>query len=469
MRQKFFSVPFAVSGDQTPVADATDPSGIVTFTTGWGSKYSTEIADPTSLKLDRASTNYLFNVITGALGALQAVGVPEWIAAIDDDGTAFPYAKGAHVRYSSTPSTGPWVEYVSLIDANTDTPGATLNWVEACLYAATQAEVLAGTIGNKIVTPLSLAGLFSGGGGGSGRLLATTVYSCVAQTVTFDATGQTAVLPGQKVLQDAPIIFTTTGTLPTGISASTKYFILSFSNTPKFSLTKGGTAITFTGTGTGTHSIANAPYDKTLNSAVNFRLRMWGGGGAGGGAPAASLVASGGGAGGHTDMFIPTSIFSTPQAIVIGAAGVGANGAAGGAGGNSSFGSPSAFILATGGAGGNAATTVPARNGGTGGEGWLGKGTSIANTPVTAFGNPGGTGLAFGTTYVSGAGGQSIIGGNNSTTGQIVTSTTSASGFPQNNPFTAGGGGGAVGATDATANQPGGNGSCGLCIIDEYS
>lgn len=160
MRQKFFYTPFATSGDKTTVADASQPAGLMSFTDGYTPDYSLEIADPSARKVDRDSLNYLLNVITVALAAIQSVGVPEWITAANNGAVAFPYDKGAHVRYSSDPSTVPFLEYISTVDANTSTPGTNTDWQLALLFTASQAEVLAGTLGTKIVTPSSLSGLF---------------------------------------------------------------------------------------------------------------------------------------------------------------------------------------------------------------------------------------------------------------------------------------------------------------------
>lgn len=179
MQQKFFYKPFAVAGDMTIVPDVHQTDGSLSFNDGWTPPYSLELADPTARKLERDVTNYLFNVVTTAIAALQMVGVPEWITSVNNGGASFPYAKGSHVRYSATPLTGPWVEYVSTVDANTDTPGTTTAWQVALIYAATASDITAGTSGSLVVTPLALNGLAKGGtvtsvsgaGGGTGLTL----------------------------------------------------------------------------------------------------------------------------------------------------------------------------------------------------------------------------------------------------------------------------------------------------------
>ena len=62
---------------------------------------------------------------------------------------------------------------------------------------------------------------------------------------------------------DYPVKFTTTGTLPTGITAGTTYYVLSDSlstNSFRISATPGGAAITTSGTQSGTHKAICAPF-----------------------------------------------------------------------------------------------------------------------------------------------------------------------------------------------------------------
>jgi hypothetical protein len=73
-----------------------------------------------------------------------------------------------------------------------------------------------------------------------------------ANTITFPAIRRTGAFAA-----NAPVFFTTTGTLPAGISANTGYYLktalsTSGSQAVQISLTAGGAAIDITGTGTGT-------------------------------------------------------------------------------------------------------------------------------------------------------------------------------------------------------------------------
>ena len=66
--------------------------------------------------------------------------------------------------------------------------------------------------------------------------------------------------PGIVTVATAPsngniVSFTTTGTLPTGITASTNYYVINRTSTTfQIATTSGGTAINFGGTQTGTHT-----------------------------------------------------------------------------------------------------------------------------------------------------------------------------------------------------------------------
>ena len=131
MRQKYFFYPFGASGDQTVIPDATQPSGSVSFQSGWPFNYQRQIGvDPLALPLDRTTLNWLMMAITEQLQQYQQFGAPEWISLSDNDGTQFAYDFGAMVRYSAS-GNPPFTTYVSLKPGNatnTDTPGATANW-----------------------------------------------------------------------------------------------------------------------------------------------------------------------------------------------------------------------------------------------------------------------------------------------------------------------------------------------------
>jgi hypothetical protein len=382
MQQKFFSTPFALTGDQVTVPDADPGDGSMSFTMGWTPQYSLELADPASRKLDRDSTNYLFYVVTGAIRALQMVGIPEWITTTDNDGVAFPYAKGAHVRYSATPLTGPWVEYVSTEDANTDVPGATTAWQPALLYAATGADVIAGTDNTLVVTPLSLinsvvgvgnaqtisgvktfsarpiVGTATPGTGGTGaasmgyvdaeiaalppNLISRTIYTAINQAVsagnpfvTPNANGQAATVGTTNVtVSTAPMLgspfqfidSTGSSTLPSPLAFNTTYYQgVVTSNTMVIpTLTPGGANMTWSGTGTGSIFIKSPAYTPSSAAVKMIRVILQSGGGAG---YASTTTTSGGGGGGgmYLEQYMPVTALTgfTPIPLIVGSGGAG--------------------------------------------------------------------------------------------------------------------------------------------------
>jgi hypothetical protein len=169
------------------------------------------------------------------------------------------------------------------------------------------------------------------------------------------------------------------------------------------------------------------------------RARLWGSGGGGGGA-GASGAAGGGASGAHAfGIFAVTPGQSIP--ITVGGAGVGGDaGANNGTGGGSvSFG---ALASADGGGGGLGAAS------GFGGPGSSG---SASGGALNLNGQPGGSGIQFGTSFVGGLGGAPIMAGASS----LLSTSVGTTGF-----FPGGGGGGGAN------NNPGGAGAPGLILVE---
>ncbi len=151
MRQKYIVYPFGVSGDQTTIPDPTQVSGTVSFQQGWPFNYQRQIGvDPLALPIDRATMNYLFEVITAQIQQYQQFGFPEWITSANNGGTPYAYDFGAVVRYSAT-GNPPFTTYVSTLAGtatNTDTPGATANWQLITLSTAQIQAMIEAMAGN---------------------------------------------------------------------------------------------------------------------------------------------------------------------------------------------------------------------------------------------------------------------------------------------------------------------------------
>lgn len=157
MQQKAFVVTFAVGGDLTPVLDPVDPTGLVNFNTGWGADYQrNQLTDPLAKVIDRGSMNFMFNAVTGAVGALQARGVPEWMNATNNDGTSFPYQKNARVLYQD-PVSNIWTQYDNTVDGNVATPGVDATWQPSLVFEATVTQASDATNSTTIITPRRLS------------------------------------------------------------------------------------------------------------------------------------------------------------------------------------------------------------------------------------------------------------------------------------------------------------------------
>lgn len=122
---KFFRFPFANSGDQTSIPDASQTSGIMSYEEGYGSQYGLDPRDDIlARRLNRGRFNRLMFHITDNLKFWQTENYPEWISPVDNDNNPVPYKLGAIVVYNN--------QYkVSLVANNTANPLDTVSWDDA--------------------------------------------------------------------------------------------------------------------------------------------------------------------------------------------------------------------------------------------------------------------------------------------------------------------------------------------------
>lgn len=117
----YFDRPFCNTGTKTTVPDGTQSDGSVSYEVGYGIDYTLDpLTNPSALDIEQGKMNQLFYDITSALQNWQQNAFPPFITSTMNGGTAYSYSKGNAVRYGG-------VTYVSLINANTDTP-PTSNW-----------------------------------------------------------------------------------------------------------------------------------------------------------------------------------------------------------------------------------------------------------------------------------------------------------------------------------------------------
>lgn len=335
---KFFRLPFATSGDKTAVPDAADPSGLVSYTTGYTFDYQRQKTDPAAKDIERDKMNEIFFDITNAIAEIQGQGVPDFITSALNGGSAYSYPIAAVVRYSND-------LYVSLVAANTALPSDATKWAllptAGRIQAGTYNFATAGGTADAITvgfTP-ALTALTSG-------IIwwrATAANATTTPTIKRDGLAAKTLVKGANTplaIGDIPGAGAWMGSI---YDATLDKEVLI--NPAQGVVTAGrliGVQI-FNTAGTSTYT----PTPGTASVVVEVQ----GGGGAGGGAPATAAgqgsLGSGGGAGAFGSSRL-TSGFSGVT-VTVGAGGTGNSGAAGGNGGTSSFG---ALVSAPGGNGG---------------------------------------------------------------------------------------------------------------------
>jgi hypothetical protein len=124
---KYFKFPFATSGDKTAIPDASQPSGSVSYTDGFGPDYEADPGvDPAAKDVPRDETNQLYFDITNAIKEYQEQGAPDFITTALNGGVAFSYGRSAIVRYETSP--GVFDVYMSRVTANTALPTDATKW-----------------------------------------------------------------------------------------------------------------------------------------------------------------------------------------------------------------------------------------------------------------------------------------------------------------------------------------------------
>lgn len=114
---KWFKKLFAESGDKTAIPDTTDPSGYVSYQSGYGADYERVLGtDPLAKAIERQKMNQVLNDITGAIQQYQTHGFPDYIDATTNGGIAYAYDIGAVVRFTDNKN------YINTVAGNTNAP-----------------------------------------------------------------------------------------------------------------------------------------------------------------------------------------------------------------------------------------------------------------------------------------------------------------------------------------------------------
>ncbi|MEX9793425.1 hypothetical protein [Morganella morganii] len=126
---KIFKIPFATQGDRTVVPDEVQADGSLSYTQGYGYDYERDQAtDPAAKDIEREKMNGIFHDITGAVGEIQAFGMPVWA----EEGK--PYVIRSVVYHNKK-------AWQSKIENNKTEPAAGTAWTEL------KADMTAGDVG----------------------------------------------------------------------------------------------------------------------------------------------------------------------------------------------------------------------------------------------------------------------------------------------------------------------------------
>ena len=226
-------------------------------------------------------------------GTVSTSGSSTTITGSSTQFTTDRIAVGARIGFGTTDPTAvtTWYEITAIASDTSLTISAPVNLSGGTSYvieeirlavACTNATDLHG--GVHIIKGLNL-GTFVGGGTTISE--ATTVDNIRASylltdgvgtlgtataTVTYSATPNILSLSGHGLNVGDPIRFSSTGSLPSGISSSTLYYVISTNlgtNQFSFSSALNGSAATFSGTGTGTHTVHSASNKFAVTLAVD--------------------------------------------------------------------------------------------------------------------------------------------------------------------------------------------------------
>lgn len=119
---KYFVHPFAESGDKTAVPDNAQVDGSVSYDTGWTFDYERDpdpLVDPLTKDIPRDQSNQLAFDITENIKFIQDNTVPEWSSVRAGAGG---YPKNARLINGG-------VIYISTVNSNSSTPGASSTWI----------------------------------------------------------------------------------------------------------------------------------------------------------------------------------------------------------------------------------------------------------------------------------------------------------------------------------------------------
>lgn len=252
---KYFYNAFGTGGDiGTKVPDTAQANGSVSYYAGYGSDYQLPLASGgQALPINRVQFNSLMNDVTGALQNIQQQGISSWIGPSPDSPPLYsgnwPYAVNALVYYTDGNI------YQSLIASNTDTPGATANWLCLSANSGTPVGSLVDYVGILIPSNLLLC---------DGSSYNPTTYPVLFNTITST--------------QSCSANSTTTVTGLTSTAGFQPGFYVAGANVPALTTiysVDSSTQVTLSAATTGTCSLLNfAPWGGVNNAMTTFMVPL---------------------------------------------------------------------------------------------------------------------------------------------------------------------------------------------------
>ncbi len=194
-------------------------------------------------------------------------------------------AAGATMNTDTNVKTNSWVKDEDNMSSNDDTKVPTQQSVKAYVDAAIAALTTLGQIAQPgDVMPLAAVTVQAGWLECNGQAVSRTTYSALWSAITASKGTFTVTIAAPAVVTNTAhglttgegVYLTTTGALPTGLAANTMYYVIevdanTFRLASSYANALAGTAITTTGSQSGTHTLVYCPFGNG-NGSTTFNV-----------------------------------------------------------------------------------------------------------------------------------------------------------------------------------------------------
>lgn len=247
----YYIYPFGkFADDLTSIPSNVAGDGSVSYHDGWTDPYEYDLnTNPAALPIPRGQMNQLFYDITNNIQEYQQYGSPNWIAAADNGGVAFPYPQYARVYYSGA-------VYENQVASNTVTPGTDDSWL---LISGNAQGIQPGMLVDSASYITPTGGYLYCDGRAYSRTTYVSLFAAITSLQTCVVTGSSAVVTG---LSDTTFLYPSMALEGTNIPPGTH--ILSVDSSSQITMdaaaTGSGTSIRFFSWGNGDGSTSfNVP------------------------------------------------------------------------------------------------------------------------------------------------------------------------------------------------------------------